>query len=309
MGEQSCSRAELAYLLTRVNNYRFGSCDWTVGDAEIARAATLAEQVGDHRVWQEARSMQGMSALFQGRFAAGVAAWREAQLSAERSGNWQIECWALMGQADNLVRLGREHEAIALYERAIERFAGRARTTEEIWCSGMLALALLRSGDETAAERRAARALDLVSGVTTVAYWTQFGTAATAEVFLTLAERSEPHSPLRGKATDATRAMQRFARVFRLGRPFALLLRGRLDRLAGHVAAAERRWRSSGAWAERLGTPYELAGAHLALGRYGRGAHDGARHLDRAEELYRAQGAARDLAAVAEARATAWSGR
>src|SRR5262249_44449410 len=152
-------------------------CEWEIADREIARAAELAEEVGDRRVWEEARSMQGMSGLFQGRFEEGRAAWADAERSCARSGNWQITCWALMGQGDNLVRLGRDEEAVELYRRALDGFAGRAQATETIWASGMHALASLRLGDRTTASRRADEALRLGRGVPPVAYWTQHGTA------------------------------------------------------------------------------------------------------------------------------------
>jgi len=92
--------------------------------------------------------------------------------------------------------------------------------------------------------------------------------------------------------------MRRYARTFRLGRPFALLLRGRQDHIDGRVATAERRWRAAAAWAERLGTPYELAGANLSLGLQAGDREHGARYLRRAAELYDAMGAVRDLEVV-----------
>jgi tRNA A-37 threonylcarbamoyl transferase component Bud32/tetratricopeptide (TPR) repeat protein len=302
IAERVCSRADLAYLLTRINNYRFGRCEWAVADREIERAAQLAEEVGDRRVWEEARSMQGMSALFQGRFDDGVAAWSEARRSCERSGNLQIGCWAMMGQADNLVRLGRDGEAARLYRLALEQFGERAHASERIWAFGMLALASLRAGRESEALEAAGRALQVLSTSRPVAYWTQYGTAATAEVFLTVAERraadGDPASvELIAKARRACAAVDAFARVFRLGQPFALLWGGLYDWLSSRRRRAMKRWQRCVDLAAALETPYEQARAHLEIARHlPADAAERATHLEQATTLFRAQRAVRDLA-------------
>jgi tetratricopeptide (TPR) repeat protein len=305
IAERVCSRADLAYLLTRINNYRFGRCEWDVADREIARAAELADEVGDRRVWEEARSMQGMSALFQGRFEAGVAAWSAARRSCERSGNRQIESWAMMGQADNLVRLGRDSEAIKLYGDALEEFGTRAHASERIWAYGMLAVAALRAGRESKALEAADAALEVLSTSRPVAYWTQYGTAATAEVFLTVAERraADGHPSaieVLAKARRACAAMDAFARVFRLGQPFALLWSGLYDWLSARPRRAMKRWQRCVDLAAMLGTPYEQARAHLEIARHlPAAAADRTLHLEQATALFRAQHAGRDLARAA----------
>jgi tetratricopeptide (TPR) repeat protein len=300
IGDQVCAPSDLAYLLTRVNNSRFADCEWDTADPELARAAELGAAVGDRRVWEEARSMQGMSALFQGRFADGVEAWAEAQRSCERSDNWQIECWALMGQADNFVRLGRDEDAVALYQRALDGFADRASTTERIWAYGMLALACARLDRRDDAVRWADEAMTLVNSLRPVAYWTQHGTAAAAEAFLTLAETESSgakRAALLSKAERACGGLRRFARAFRLGQPFALLCAGLEDWLAGREARAMKHWRRCIRLAERLRTPYELGRAHFEIGRHLAGA-DRRAHLERAATLFEKQGAARDLTRV-----------
>jgi tetratricopeptide (TPR) repeat protein len=273
IARQVCSKSELGYLLNRVNNDRFVCCDWETADRGIAEAAALAEEIGDVRVWEEARSMQGMSALFQGRFEAGLRAWSEAHDSCLRSGNVQIECWSLLGQADNLARLGRYDEAVPLYHRAIERLGTRAHATESIWAKGMLALACLHTGDDAAAEKYACEALDVLSSTRPIAYWTQFGTAATCEVFLALAEVADEHSRRRSalvrKADRARRCMRDFARAYPMGRPFRLLIDGRYHWLTGRRRLAIRRWKQCIARSRALGTPYELACASLELSRCG----------------------------------------
>jgi eukaryotic-like serine/threonine-protein kinase len=242
-----------------------------------------------------------MSGLFQGRFESGVRAWADAHASCLRSGNLQIECWSLMGQADNLVRLGRDGEAVELYHEALERFAGSAHTTESIWVHGMLALASLRTGDDAAADRHAREALELLSSARPMAYWTQFGTAATYEVFLALAARMGDDALGRGgflrKAERARAAMRDFARSFPMGRPFHLLLDGWYHWLRGHERRAMRCWSRCVTLAESLGTPYELGRACFEIASHSPEDSPQRRaHLERAREVFLACGAARELA-------------
>ena len=244
--------------------------------------------------------MQGMSALFQARFEEGAAAWADVQRSCERSGNWQIECWARMGQGDHLVRMGRDAEAVRLYHGALDRFAGRAQTTERIWACGMLALASLRLGDRDAAVASADETLALVTGARPVAYWTQYGTAAAAEVFLALAEaaaaRGVRDDRLLARAGDACAGLSRFARVFQLGLPFALLLTAHYQHLLGHRTLAMRRWQQCASLAERVCTPYELGRAQLEIGRHLPPGTAGRRgRLEQAADVFRRHGALRDL--------------
>jgi hypothetical protein len=57
-----------------------------------------------------------------------------------------------------------------------------------------------------------------------------------------------------------------FARVFPIGRPRYLVLRGRQRWLLGKRDGAIRSWREALAQAERLLMPYETGLAHAALG-------------------------------------------
>ena len=63
-------------------------------------------------------------------------------------------------------------------------------------------------------------------------------------------------------------AARRYARMFPIGRPGALLASGSLAWHLGRRRAAMMRWRRAAAAATRLRMPYELGSAHAEIGRH-----------------------------------------
>jgi tetratricopeptide (TPR) repeat protein len=264
---------EVALILSRVGAIRMGECRWAEAQAHVERAITIAEESGDLRLWGECRTQNGGIALYCGRFQRALDILQEVERLAYRSGTRQVECWAILGRADCLSRQGHNREALAHYDRALEKVDEYAMKSEVIWGNGMRSLALLRTGEFEGARASAMRALALLIDARPLGYWLQHGTAATAEVLLLLWEREIASggggsSPLAADARRACDAMRRFARGFRVGRPYAEIWRGLLAQLDGHATRAQRRWRKSIVLAEEMGTPYERARAHLELGRH-----------------------------------------
>jgi hypothetical protein len=170
------------------------------------------------------RQLAGASALYSGHFERALAHFGDGLRGSLRSGNEQVECWALLGQADMLVRLGRAGEALPLYARALGRLDEKPFKSEAIWGLGMSAVARLRTGDRRGAYEAASRALGHVRTARLVAYWLQHGMAGIAEVFLTL--REDPsgfdageRAALMTRATEACAALAKFARPSRSGAP------------------------------------------------------------------------------------------
>jgi len=280
-----------------------GQCRWDEADGHLARAIEMAKDVGDLRVSTECHSLIAAVAHYSGRYERGLRHFADTQGLSRQTGNQQTECWALCGQADLLLRLGRVDEALGLYDEGIDKLDINAMKAESIAAFGMAALARLRAGDEVGAHDAADRALSYIARTAPVAYWTQQGMAATAEVFLTLFERGQGErfgSPVRlmRRSALACKRLEQFARRFPLGRPHAHLWSGLLAWLQGRRRRALRLWQRSVASAERLRTPYERGRAHLEIGRHLGGEADGRRryHLDQAADLFEKLGAAAELA-------------
>src|SRR5262249_13632955 len=154
----------------------------------LAHVVQVAEDIGDLRLWEESRIQGGVVELYAGHYADALARFEDAYRITQRSRNRQVECWSLFLQGDALVRLGRIDEAIAFYERGIPHLDGVAMRSESICLFGMLALARWLADDVGGAYRDATRALEAIRGSQPVAYWTAYGTAATMEVLLAIAQ-------------------------------------------------------------------------------------------------------------------------
>jgi tetratricopeptide (TPR) repeat protein len=300
MVERTGNPRAVAYVLSRTAAYEIIGCRWEDADVHVARAIEAARDVGDLRLWAECHSLMGASAHYSGRFERGLRLYADTQGLSQRSGNQQTECWALSGQGDLLLRLGRIDEALALYDVAITKLDLAAMQAESISVFGMRGLACLRAGDESAAHDAAERALSYIARAAPVSYFTQQGMAATAEVFLTLVERRRgvpTQLALLKSAAVACRRLRQFARNFPLGRPHALVWSGVLAWEEGRRRRALRLWRRAIATAERLRTPYERGRAHLELGRHLE-ASERRYHLDQAADVFEKLSAVGDLALV-----------
>jgi tetratricopeptide (TPR) repeat protein len=303
MVEHAGTPRDVAWMLSRIAVSEMGQCRWDEADAHLARAIETAKDVGDLRVWTECHSLIGAVAHYSGRYERGLRLYAETQGISRRTGNQQTECWALCGQADLLLRLGRVDDALALYEEGIAKLDINAMQAEAISAFGMSALARLRAGDHAGAHDSADRALSYIVRTAPVAYWTQQGMAATAEVFLTLLETGGHDrfgSPilLMNRSVLACRRLRQFARRFPLGRPYAQLWSGLLASVRGRRRRAMHLWQRAIEVAERLHTPYERGRAHLEIGRHLGVEGNGRRryHLDQAVDLFERLGATTDLA-------------
>jgi hypothetical protein len=144
------------------------------------------------------------------------------------------------------------------------------------------------------------RALWHVLGAKPVAYWTQPGTAATAEVLTTLVEQGwrplgEPREVVARRARKVVDRLWRFARHFPLGAPHAHLWYGLQQWSERRYPRAFAFWRRTIELAERLQTPYERGRAHLEIGRHQQPEDYGRRHhLDQAVEIFERLGCVRD---------------
>lgn len=300
IAEGAAAPGAVAYALNRATALELAHCWWGAAEAHIERADAMASEIGDMRLCEEARTEAGLLAIYRGPLQPGLAPLRSAYQLSRRSGSKQGACWSLLGQGDILVRLGNAAKAVPLYEEALRRLDEQAMRTEAIWACGGLALAWLRLDEPQRALEQARRALGHLPPGAPVAYWIQHGTAAAAEVLLTLLERCPPGDlQRRGLAVDAAAAVaaiRRYARRFPLGRAHALLWHGLLQWLSGRRRRALRTWRSAIATGRALVCPYEEARAHLEIARHLEDGHPRwAPHIERARTLFEQTGCAEGL--------------
>ena len=301
------SRADGTWVLSRVATLQAWLCHWDEATVLAEHVSAISREVGDLRSWEEKALLLGRIAFLTGEFERASERFREVYDSTLRRGVVQFRCGAIILRADALVRLGREREALGLYGGVLADLSGVDQLSDRSsWTAalGMQALARLRTDDREGAYDSAARALSFLAASQPIGDWMQHGTAAVAEVLLTLLEAgwagpAGSRVVLERQARQAVRAMRRFAHRFAVGRPHALLWGGLLAWLGGHRRLAVRRWQRTLRVATELRTPYELGRAHLELGRHlPIDAPARRAHLDHAAVVFQRLGCATELTRV-----------
>ncbi len=170
---------------------------------------------------------------------------------------------ALLDQIESLLNLG-DLESAGAVEAELGRHIGQnIYGADQIMAFGLLASLEQKLGHPEEACRFADLALALMTKVTPTIVYNLEAYAAVVEVYLL--GWTDPALPdakrtdLGRKANEACRNLRGFARVFRIGRPRALLLTGCEFEISGDRQAAMRATNKSLACALRLGMPYEEA--------------------------------------------------
>jgi eukaryotic-like serine/threonine-protein kinase len=271
--------------------YLIGAARWAELHDALQEAEGLLERAGDLRALGDSWSVQGLFALYRGRFEAAATAFSKLYERGARNENVQHQVWACIGWAECELRGGRTGEAARLLETALELLVEHPDRAEQIRAYGLLAVVRLRRGEETAARAAASSAANLIAQFKrpTSLYLLE-GYAGVAEVYLSLWENGQDSRDTRQAAQRACRALRRFARVFPIGEPRARLWSGRLRSLSGRPGRARAAWRASLAAAQRLAMPFEAMLARRVLGRYAASEAQRRQHLERAQTLLRELG-------------------
>jgi class 3 adenylate cyclase/tetratricopeptide (TPR) repeat protein len=264
-----------AWVLQAAALYGIGVGRWPQVREWLEEATGIVRRLGDPRRLAEITGLLVWELYFQGRFAGIKPLLQELDRLGRHSGDAQVRAWALAGHAVEGLRTGDLDEAAGALAR---------RST-----SAPAAMLHLLRGDRAAAVEALRRSLVQASRAPVKCYWFDLY-AMTAEVAVALWLDSRRRTggdagPWRAMATQAVGYLGRYARVFPIGEPRALLHRGLVAWLAGRPAAARRDWHDALAAAERLGMRYDRALALDMLGRHGEPATR-PRYRERARELF-----------------------
>jgi class 3 adenylate cyclase/tetratricopeptide (TPR) repeat protein len=292
----------LAIARSRGSLHRMVQGDWSAL-AAFDEAIAISEQLGNHYQWEETSSARATVDLYRGEFEASRRRYGEVLESALRSGSLVHQLWALAGQADASLRLGRHDEAIDLAEAALalHRQSESLDVTTPFQASGILASAWLRKEGLERSAPWAARARAAMTLPARLGYAALSGFVGIAEYHLSQGERQA----LPGPDGRALRAVCRaFASTAR-SRPVFVAAAWRFEGLRawrlGRRRRARRAWSTSLAAAQRLELGYEAACAHLEIGRHlPDGDPERRLHLAQAASGFAKAGAAWDLERVAE---------
>ncbi len=276
--------------------FLMGQGHWDESRTLFEGVMELARRNGDHRRLSDAMSLAAPLALWTGRIEEGERLARKLYRMAAQSDYYRNRYEALYLHSLLLLELGRYPEAEANLSLMAPLFGEHSDILDAflegavLALRGRLDLALGRPGKarETALELLDLGRRNPPNVVSSLAAY-----AAPAEILVELREGSADRTPGDATLRRACAVMDRHARIFPIGRPRALLLRGRACRLAGRMRKANRLVDRALQSALELRMPIEEGQVHLELARMH--ADDPTRHgreLAAAEELFRVAGAA-----------------
>ncbi len=268
----------------------------------LTQANQILAEIGDWNRLAIGLALMGTMYAFEGDSERRLKLLNELHELAERSGSLQHQVWSLNAFAENHILLGEidaMDEAIALLRRSLSTVEVTIGRAEEIYASGMLAVAHVRKGELETAFQVAERTMEMMRESPPNTYTQLEGYAGVAETYLALWEagiKEVGQETLAARSKWACGELHRLARVFPVGRPRAALWQGVYDWLKGDPARAGRSWKRALALAQELDMPHEEAYCNLQIGLHAQ-AGDPARrrHLTRAAELFTAIGAAHGL--------------
>jgi tetratricopeptide (TPR) repeat protein len=201
--------------------------------------------------------------ILQGDYEASHRLYQEWYEIAVRNGNIQHQAFGLFGQAENLLPMGKAKEAGELTRQGLRLLIEKAaRTAEnrtgEIRGHGILAIAYLRQGEDELALEAAGDAMAVAAQLSAPTRVTLLeGLSGMCETYLALwangAEQEKQAPSLKKAAEESCKMIDRFAKVFDIGRPRALLWWGLYHWLDGRPDRANESWKKSQVAAEGLG--------------------------------------------------------
>ena len=180
------------------------------------------------------------------------------------------EAMALTIKASHLIPLGRLDEAITCLESARSLLVENKHTESvdavQLTMYGELLKVYLHRAEYQKVSSTAQHMKDLLTGAQVIEYSHLPGYANPAEAYLVLWEIGHPEPDIKELADKACRNLERYTRIYPIGRPRVWLLRGRYLWLSGKRAKAHQLWQKSLAAAEELAMPYEQGLAHYEIG-------------------------------------------
>ncbi len=302
MGDPEADPAAAAWTSLVAAFYQAGLGHWAGTDemegAEplARRVVELSTRIGDSRRIEDGHSNLMIQAYLRGEFAEGLALSDRLLEMAQARGATRPRTYGLQGRSYCLLDSGRIAEArlsiVELDDLLAEdpRFADQALIDDT---AGLLALAEARAGRVRRATQLAEPLLARMAGQAPSNFSSLSAYAAPAEVLLSDWRTRGPSRILRRNTRRALRLLERYARVFPIGRPRLLLWSGIHAGLRGRAGLAARLLRESVRVAGQLGLRFDEARALLELAdRLGPDTGEGREALRRAETTLAEMGAA-----------------
>ena len=233
--------------------WRIGHCDWSIVDRRLDQSQDLCIRAGDQLRWCNAQVIRFWALYYRGEWGV-LEQTAQALLSrAQNSGNIQQELWALRCKSLCALHTNNPREAVEVFRLITSAMLGSADLAAQVSSKGALALA--RTGQHTESIQVVEECLHLLREMPRpTAHSTLVGISGVCEVLLRGREAglSREYDQWVEWERQALHELNRYSRIFPVGRPQLGLWTGVAEWLDGRKALAFSTWRNAMALAKRL---------------------------------------------------------
>ncbi|MCI0713978.1 MAG: AAA family ATPase [Chloroflexi bacterium] len=277
-----------APVMTRMGLYDIIKAQWLSAQGFLEKAATLYDQVGDKRGWNDAQLLLGFISYFKADFWQGADTFDALALNAQKINNADHRVRGLVGYAMHLLALNKTRLAMSQIQQARPLWDSElVLPATRFFGKSFNALVTLRSGQAGRARKDADEALAMLDdAVRRISPLSLFGTLALAEVYLGLWELPE-HRTGTAQALAAIKSKTDvFKKSFRAAKPFLLIFEGQYAWTQGKHSRARALWQDALHSAKDVTIPYAAGIAHYRLGLHADAAEERQRHFTTARQLF-----------------------
>ena len=269
IAEEVDDRSMLAYVRLLTCLYEVGIGNWNVADHHALACEQLANKIGDRINWSNVQAVRFWSAYYQNDLETAQSLAERFRTRQEVDGNDQHHAWALRFTALSALRQQQPKIAVQYLEQASAYLTGSTAANETLPAVGLLALARYRCGDRTRAFQAALDGFSMIDDVgRPTGHAMLEGYAALTEVSFHALLQEPESATWQSAFAQCLNGLNRFQRVFPIGKPRYRIWRGLEQTLHGHGKASRTQFASAKASADYLGMPWEgeLASMALAVG-------------------------------------------
>lgn len=243
-----------------------GRADWLTAEKALTQSIDLHLRIGDLVRWQYSLNILVEIAYYQAQYARSLELNEESFAASLKYDFGQVQTWGLRRRAMNLFRQGQVEAAAHYLVESLPCYSRHTDALNETNAYGLLASVRLRQGDMVAAQEAADSAAALVGNSAPLGYYLMDGYVGIAEVRFDRWSAEPDNQALRKSAWQACENLQRYGRIFPVGRARAALFLGRYHAILGKTRRAQATWQVSRDTAQKLAMPYEEALALYELG-------------------------------------------
>jgi len=263
--------AALAWVWLVASVYFGGVGRWSESDELLKAANREHERLGNRRRWEEGSVILAVALMLQGKLHEALRLFNDVHPAAVAGDDVEAQGFAKLGQAMVAELRCELDQAVHAIEDARQLLHGKG-PSNEAWVYGVASRLHARRGEFGLAEENAGKGLERIATLQPLGFYMLEGYAGVAETYLVLLRDSEVISPQRRQefqtsARKAIRSFNKFAGVFPVAKPRALLLQGRTFLLAGRPKQAEKILRDALDTAKHFQMPYEQGLIHYELAR------------------------------------------